>query len=482
MAPHVVTTAQQELEEIGQGVDPHARLFVRSDRILRALKPARAAWYAGLLEQPAVRELMEQGLLIDTRKSDATFEGFPVVLEHPRLTFVNYPFEWTASMLKAAALTMLRVNLRLIEDQCMIYDPHSWNVMFDGPRPLFIDFTSIVPLPADGKHPEMVWFERYFLAPLRLMAKGYPAIARALLRDNLGPSDDGLARSIIIDDRKHRHRPFVRRELGRLLDATRLCLREAAGHFRNRLTAREKLDTAPGMRAMIEEIEALDVSPPKGQWSEYYAGHNVLPVFDGSRAALDAIRNSTPKHQLIDRILATQRPATVLDMGCNNGLYSQMAAAHGASVAGIDTDEHALDVLYASALKSGASIVPYFANALAPCEAVSLALKPMPRLMERVRSDFVLCLALVHHLLFSRVQLSFEHVAELLATYTRRELLVEFIPPEDAPLRSVYPHPPDWYSLAGFESALRRYFPRIERHPSFPEPRILLHCQKQMAL
>lgn len=466
------------LQEIGQGVDPHARLFIDGDRILRAIHPAHAQWFGDLLEKPAVRELMERGTLIPTKRSETKIEGYPLVLEHPRLPFVNYPFEWTPSMFKAAALTTLEAQRRLRKDGCLIHDPHAWNIMFAGVTPRFIDFTSIVPISEKVERAGSAEFERYFADPLRLMSKGFPTAARAMLRENLGPPDTGLPRSFIIDERQYRRTPFVRRESRRVFDALRYCAGQAATAIRNRLADRGLGGESYDIERFQEEIAAMDVKPPMGHWSEYYAGRNALPVYDGSRASLERVRASTPKHQLIDRILAASRPATVLDMGCNTGLYSHMAGTHGIRAVGVDTDEYALDSMYESAVAAGMPMMPCFGNVLAPSEAISFALKPMPRFIERYRADLVLCLALVHHLLFSRVQLPFAHIAELLSLYARRELLVEFIPPDDAPMRSVYPNLPEWYSLEGFEAALRPYFPQIERHESFPAPRILLHCRR----
>jgi SAM-dependent methyltransferase len=478
MEPRDMTTATETLREIGQGIDPCARLFDHQGRILRAIKPEHAGWFSDVLQKRSVQDLIGEGLIIGTKKSDVAVEGYPLVLEHSRLPYVNYPFEWTPSMFKAAAIAMLRVNLRLLEDGCMVHDPYAWNVMFDCTKPRFIDFTSIVPVSKAGECPGMIWFERYFLDTLRLMAAGFPTAARAMVHENLCYPDSDLARAIIVDDRRHCRRPFVRREIGRLIDAIRQCLAVAIRHVRHRLAGDRSLTTMAGMRHGLEEIEALDVRPPKANWSEYYGGRNELPVYDGSSGSLDAVRASTPKHQFVDRLLATLRPRTVLDIGCNNGLYSQMAASHGACVAGLDTDEYAIDSMFTTAASTGASILPFFANAAAPNEAVGLALKPMPRFIERVRADFVLCLALAHHLVLGRTSLSFDHVAELLGTYARSELLVEFVPADDRYLPEVYPSPPEWYSLARFEEALRRYFPRIERHPSFPAPRVLLHCSK----
>ena len=64
------------------------------------------------MRDPATQELMAGGLLLPVKKSSRRVEGFPLVLEQPLMPAVTFPFEWPASMFKAAAIASGRISPR----------------------------------------------------------------------------------------------------------------------------------------------------------------------------------------------------------------------------------------------------------------------------------------------------------------------------------------------------------------------------------
>jgi hypothetical protein len=59
-------------------------------------------------------------------------EGAHCVLEHPRLAFISYPYEWTFSGLKAAALHHLDIHLRALARDVTLSDASAYNIQFLG--------------------------------------------------------------------------------------------------------------------------------------------------------------------------------------------------------------------------------------------------------------------------------------------------------------------------------------------------------------
>jgi hypothetical protein len=96
---------------------------------------------------------------------------------------------------------------------------------------------------------------------------------------------------------------------------------------------------------------------------------------------------------------------------------------------------------------------------------------------ERLRADFVLNLAVTHHLVFKR-SLSFEAIARQLAGFTKTWLLVEFVPGDDVHVKPWMTPQHDWYTLDNFTAALRQHFARIEVLPSTPAPRVLVFAER----
>lgn len=471
-------TVPGSLVKIGQGVDPYCTLFMAETHVIRAIKPEHAERVSKLLDLKIIQQLMKQGRLIDTKVSQRKIEGYPLVLEHPRIRHPNFPFEWTPSMFKDAALAMLSLNLELIEAGQYIHDPHAWNVMYDSATPKIIDFTSIVPVPTNASGEHFIEFEHSFIRTLKLMERGFPSAARALATEHLSYPDRDLSNATIVKAPNKKDR-YLTRESKRLKKALRMCIGEAVSYAKSRNSVPSQTSLKQTIENYTELTQTMNVRPEVGKWSEYYTGkHNDLPQFDGSLSSLEHIKDSTPKHGNIDALLAKIKPSTVLDLGCNNGLYGLMAAQHGAVVVGLDTDEMALDDMYLHAKESGSAVLPLYANVMAPVEAVGFALRPMPRLVDRMKSDLVLCLALVHHLTFGRASMSFDHTVSLLSVYSTKSLIVEFVTSEDHHLKKTYPNPPAWYTVENFSSQLKQHFSTVEILPSHPESRLLFHCTK----
>ena len=65
------------------------------------------------------------------------------VIEHPRLPFVSYPYEWTFRMLKTAALFHLDFHIDALAEGITLVDASAYNVQFIGVSPIFIDTLSL---------------------------------------------------------------------------------------------------------------------------------------------------------------------------------------------------------------------------------------------------------------------------------------------------------------------------------------------------
>ena len=90
------------------------------------------------------------------------------MLEHERIPFISYPYEWTFDMLRDAAVLHLELLLAALEEGLTMKDGYSFNVQWRGATPTFIDVGSFergtrravgrvppvlpdVPLPADAR-------------------------------------------------------------------------------------------------------------------------------------------------------------------------------------------------------------------------------------------------------------------------------------------------------------------------------------------
>lgn len=186
--------------------DPAGFCFIHNGRVLRGLGAQDLPVVERFLEGPSARRLVEQGKLIASRRlSAADCEALPrdgvlsallqsrrptAVFEHPRIEFPSFPYEWPPEMLQAAAELTLDLAQGALDDGYSLKDATPYNVLFIGPRPVFIDLLSFEERqPGDPVWLPAAQFERTFVLPL--LANKYWGIPLADIflthRDGLEP-------------------------------------------------------------------------------------------------------------------------------------------------------------------------------------------------------------------------------------------------------------------------------------------------------
>jgi SAM-dependent methyltransferase len=430
--------------------------------------------------------------------------GYEMVLEHERIPFVTYPHEWSASMFKEAALFHIALYERLEKHGLTIKDWHPHNILFSATRPVFVDFTSIIPISElpkqsylhSGRPPrgmsglwdatskavyEMyrLMFEPYFGLPLVMMHRGRHALARRRIYETtLNAAEAG---SIIT-----RGEAFEGSLPGRLmyeLEARRL-----------NMTLLEKGPKKPRFFKRVRRmVESRKASLRGSAYSSYYEDKNE--AFDPT-VSVDWTNKQRGVHETLTRF----KPKTVLDLGSNTGWFSKLAAMLGSSVVAVDLDEASIDRLYGDARREQLDILPLVVNLTKPLPALhvkvfenepSLSLIGEDRPLvspadERLQCELVLALAIVHHLVLGQA-LTFEAVSEIFGRLATKYLCVEFVDIDDAMITGDPGFFPawnadrgsfEWYSRANFVAALGEHFRTVEVLPSHPETRSLLICAK----
>ncbi|MEL6751700.1 MAG: methyltransferase, partial [Pseudomonadota bacterium] len=140
--------------------DPANRVYILNSatvgepaRVLRGVSQETAHHLASLFDTDFYKDLLRRGYVVPTSvvdTDDPMFkaileDGWHSVLEHETIPFVSYPYEWSFSMLKDAALLQLRVIRDALENGWTLKDATPYNVQFRGSQPVFIDIPSFVP-------------------------------------------------------------------------------------------------------------------------------------------------------------------------------------------------------------------------------------------------------------------------------------------------------------------------------------------------
>jgi SAM-dependent methyltransferase len=447
-------------------VDPQGYVFHYEGEVYRCVHPDSAPLYRTLLDGGVLAALEDHGL-VPTRKASLRIEDSPdgLVLHHDRVQPLSYCVEWCPSMLRDAALVTLELALAAIDHDLTLQDAYPWNVLFDGARAVFVDVTSLVP-----PDPYVLWpahdqYEAFFYRPLALASQGHGDVARALLYNNItGVSLDRFVRLLSTGYRLRHPGLGVARWADRRLQKSEF-LRDKV----RRMTDRLRAYVTPELRArffrrLVRRVRALTFAGNGDPWADYYS--EIGDEFDKEL-----------KVQSVRAFLEQFAPDTVLDLGCNTGVFSIVAAECGARVVSVDSSERCIELLFAEAKRHNLRITPLVGDALCPTPAYGFLGRQYPRLCDRVRSDAVLCLGLMHHLHLTGRQ-SWDRIVELLDVFTRRRLIFEFVAMDDANIGRLPQRRDIDYSLDTVVAALKTRFSEVHVHPSDRETRKLLVCVK----
>jgi ribosomal protein L11 methylase PrmA len=406
--------------DTGSYRDPSGRVFVLGDRVLRTVMPRAAADFEFVRSTGVLERLIAEGAAIAEQSVDpsalpAGFEAARYIVQHPKLPFVSYPYEWCFTGLKRAALLHLDIHIRCLEQDVTLSDASAYNIQFLGPKPIFIDSLSF-----RRYHEGEFWighrqFCEQFLNPLLLRALfGVPH--NAWYRGGLeGIPSAELSRLL----------PLRRKLSWNVLSNVVMPAsfqRAATGGADADIPKTSRLPRAT-MQRMLERlrtwIAALEPADRgKTVWSDY-ADHTSYDADDIER-----------KRMVIAEFTASVRPRLLWDIGCNTGDYAKVALQAGAAYAvGFDFDQGALDTAFARAVSERLSFLPLYLDLANPTPSQGWAERERRGLADRASADAILGLALVHHLAIGR-NIPLEEVVDWLVGLAPNGI-IEFVPKSD---------------------------------------------------
>ncbi len=458
------------LSATGTFRDPQGRLYRDGDRILREIYPESVGPALDWLRSPLAQRWMQQGRMIPTEILSSQPEQL-ALLEHERVFFPSYPWEWTPGQWIHAASLTLDLCEDALESGFILKDATPLNILFSGPRAVFVDVLSFEQRDAGSP----LWiayaqFVRTFLLPLAAYAYlGWPLSATAQRRDGYEPAD--LAPWLALNRRWR----YPLRSLITLPMLFEKRLHNKDLHTQSRKPRPSEVSalvirrTLRSTRKLLHSVASA--SPVRSsRWSHYTetASHYESADHDA-------------KKDFVSRSLEQIHPARVLDVGANTGVYSRVAAATGAEVVAWDTDLQATDLNWQTAIDKGLQILPLIADFARPTPALGWQNQETGSLLSRARGQFdcVLMLGILHHLLLAD-QIPLPAVLNELAEISRRWAVVEWIPQGDSQFnglcrgrQQLYSHLTEEYFVQQISKAFK-----VQVHEKLPNGRSLWLLEK----
>ncbi|MEX0967887.1 MAG: hypothetical protein WD077_11660 [Bacteroidia bacterium] len=406
-----------------------------------------------LFDSGLIKELNSKELIPQTCISKYRLENFGLVLSHEKIPVISYPYEWTFGMLQDAGITILKVNEIARNYGYQTKDGHGLNVLFHYGTPKFVDIGSFVPLGTN----KMNWmayeeFIKYFLYPLRMWADQSTFLARYMLSGRLNliahttfylykypvlrylkASTVDKVLTNIYKFRKISLNSGLLSKKGKRIDLLSWLLR-------NNLLPFQSVSFAKLSRT-IKRIK-IKSNEKEGNSGTTFLARNSESV--------------SSKLETIEEVLSRLQVKTVLELGGMEGILScalsDQKRYDRITYAGYNY--HIVERLYNSIKVCNITVSPLLLNFLNPINNIHHLSASI-----RLCSDAVLVLAEIHNLLLTE-RYSIHAILQVLLTYTRKFLLIEFMP---LGLKgSGGSQAPSWYSIEWFRASVKIYCEVIE--------------------
>ena len=425
--------------------DPSGFLFTRNGILYRQINRAYSNDYARLMDSGLYGKLVKASLLIphvETDQLPAESDSAFKVIQPERVPFISYPYEWSFSQLKDAALATLSIQKRALKLDMSLKDASAYNIQFVRGKAMLIDTLSFEVYKEGQPWVAYKQFCQHFLAPLALMSYRDVRLSQ-LLRVYIDGVPLDLASALLPAKTKF--------NFGML---THIHIHAGA---QRRYSDKAVKPRVGGMnkQALIGLIESLENTiakltwkPAGTEWGDYYENTNYTD---------SAFEH---KKQLVNEWALEKKPALVWDLGGNTGVFSREAASSGAFTVSFDIDPAAVEQNYRTVRsKKEQNVLPLVLDLTNPSPSLGWDNNERDSFSERGPADMALALAVIHHLAISN-NVPLPQLANFFASRCKW-LVIEFVPKSDSQVKKLLSSREDIfpsYTREGFESAFSARF------------------------
>ncbi|RLD02704.1 MAG: SAM-dependent methyltransferase, partial [Chloroflexi bacterium] len=379
--------------------DPSGFLFTDEGALYRQVNQQYADEYQRLMESGLYENLSKIGRLVTHQEVDIEpiqpEKAFKII-QPELIPFISYPYEWSFSQLKEAALATLAIQKRALNAEMSLKDASAYNIQFHQGKAILIDTLSFEFYKEGTPWVAYKQFCQHFLAPLALMAKTDIRLSQLLrvyidgipldLASELLPKSTKLNAGLMMHIHMHA---------------------KAQVKYADEDVEEKKQNKAISKQSLLgllenlkNTVKKLDWTPAGTEWGNYYEITNY-----SDSAFLH-------KKELISAWVAETKPKEVWDLGANNGVFSRLASEQGVFTVSFDIDPAAVEQNYRQ-MKSAkeTNLLPLVLDLTNPSPALGWHNRERESFTERAPADMVFALALVHHLAISN-NLPFQQLAD----------------------------------------------------------------------
>ncbi|MGO9119433.1 MAG: SAM-dependent methyltransferase [Desulfomonilaceae bacterium] len=445
--------------------DPSGFVFRCEGNILRQINFNYKEHYDLLMQLGLYTALVDSKLLIPHQELSNAYsqsnEAYMVIRPDP-IPFITYPYEWSFSQLKSAALCALEVQKTALGFGMSLKDCSAYNVQFKAGKPVFIDTLSFEHYVEGDPWVAFRQFCQHYLAPLVLMSFKDIRLNQ-LFRIYIDGIPLDLASSLLP------LRTWLSLSVFSLIHVHARAQKHFAGKMVKMSGRRMDQKNLLGLLDKLQDIVTnLSWEPQKSEWSDYYR----------SGCSQNSLED---KKKVIGRFLEIAAPETVWDLGGNIGVFSRISSDRKIMTVSFDSDPSAVESNYRQCIiENDEHLLPLLVDLTNPSPCLGWANNERMSLLERGPADLVMALALVHHLAISN-NVPLKSIAEFLASIAK-SLIIEFVPKSDERVKILLATRRDIfadYNEQTFEEAFGSFF-RIVESVQIADSQRTLYLMKSM--
>lgn len=396
------------------------------------------------------------------------------IIKPYQLPFVSYPYEWSFTQLKEAAVLTLKIQLEALKFNMMLKDATAFNIQFHCGKPVFIDTLSFEKYEEGSVWQAYSQFCRHFLAPLSLTAycdyRMYNLSAYFL--DGI-PLD--YASKLLPLKTKFKIGLLMHLHLNSKI-SQKAESRDGGGHTADKqiyLTKQRLINLIENLLNTIQSI-TYNASKANSSWNGYYSFTN----YDSEAFKM----KETLIISLINKCVCNKN--RIIDLGSNNGYFSRVISKQlpDSIIISSDLDYHAVDENYKLIENDfHKNIYPLVIDITNPPSNIGWGNLERDSFLDRIKnSDILLALALIHHISITN-NVPFDKSAALFSECTKY-LIIEFVPIDDSQTMKIIDEKLgdySYYNIDNFEKAFLQYFSIIEKNDIINTKRTLYLMERK---
>jgi hypothetical protein len=445
--------------------DPSGSLFYSEGSLFRQVNTSYRDNYEQLMLSGLYEQLVRYGLLISHEEVEIErpeSEDVYKIIKPKLIPFISYPYEWSFSQLKNAALITLEIQKKALQFGMSLKDASAYNIQFTEGKPVLIDTLSFEKYPHGEPWIAYRQFCQLFLAPLALMS--YRDIRlNQLFRIYLDGIPLGLASSLL---------PIATRFRFSLMLHIHLHSKSQQ-HFANKGIAKSKRKMSK--RAFEGLIDSLESSIMRFQWKP--KGTEWANYYDDTNYSEGGLKD---KEEIVAEFLEKVSPDHAWDLGANQGMFSRIAASKGIETVSFDIDPAAVEKNYLDCIaKDEKRVLPLLIDLTNPSPAIGWENRERMSLYERGPVKIAIALALIHHLAISN-NVPLRMIASFFCGICKW-LIIEFVPKTDSQVQRLLASREDIfssYTQEAFEVEFTNFF-RIQKSMRIKESERTLYLMEK---